>query len=164
MLSFISDEEGEIFQVKKSSHSKKVMKMLDKERRKKKSSSREVDGAVDIDATGPSLTARYGDSFGISHRSDRHNDNDRNSYGRSNASANELNAKNVNIDPSDPFYKNRSKNNTYSDSSIHTEIRTDDFVVRLLYTNFDFNFLQNKQTKNMCNQFRLEIEHKILFE
>ncbi|XP_059612366.1 PAX3- and PAX7-binding protein 1 isoform X2 [Phlebotomus argentipes] len=36
LLSFDDEEEGEeVFQVKKSSHSKKVMKMLDKERRKK---------------------------------------------------------------------------------------------------------------------------------
>ncbi|KAL5273599.1 PAXBP1 family protein [Megaselia abdita] len=35
LLSFDDDEEGEVFQVKKSSHSKKVSRMLDKERRKK---------------------------------------------------------------------------------------------------------------------------------
>lgn len=38
LLSFcddVDDEEGEVFQVKKSSHSKKVSRMLDKERRKK---------------------------------------------------------------------------------------------------------------------------------
>lgn len=32
---FVAEEEGEVFQVKKSSHSKKVSRMLDKERRKK---------------------------------------------------------------------------------------------------------------------------------
>ncbi|KAJ6635023.1 PAX3- and PAX7-binding protein 1 [Pseudolycoriella hygida] len=37
LLSFDDEEEGEVFQVKKSSHSKKVMKMMDKERKKKKS-------------------------------------------------------------------------------------------------------------------------------
>ncbi|XP_034485119.1 PAX3- and PAX7-binding protein 1 isoform X1 [Drosophila innubila] len=37
LLSFADDEDdGEVFQVRKSSHSKKVMRMLDKERRKKK--------------------------------------------------------------------------------------------------------------------------------
>lgn len=34
-ISFVVDE-GEVFQVRKSSHSKKIMKLLDKERRKKK--------------------------------------------------------------------------------------------------------------------------------
>lgn len=36
LLSFEMEEEGEMFQVKKSSHSKKVMKMFEKERQKKK--------------------------------------------------------------------------------------------------------------------------------
>ena len=36
LLSFETEEEGEVFQVKKSSHSKKVMKMFEKERQKKK--------------------------------------------------------------------------------------------------------------------------------
>lgn len=35
LLSFDADEEGEVFQVKKSSHSKKVLRMLEKEKRKK---------------------------------------------------------------------------------------------------------------------------------
>lgn len=35
MYVFIADE-GEVFQVKKSSYSKKIMRLLDKERRKKK--------------------------------------------------------------------------------------------------------------------------------
>lgn len=36
LLSFETEEEGEVFQVKKSSHSKKVLKMFEKERVKKK--------------------------------------------------------------------------------------------------------------------------------
>lgn len=35
LLSFDAEEEGEVFQVKKSSHSKKIMKMFEKEKRKK---------------------------------------------------------------------------------------------------------------------------------
>lgn len=35
LLSFETEEEGEIFQVKKSSHSKKLMRMYEKERKKK---------------------------------------------------------------------------------------------------------------------------------
>lgn len=36
LLSFETEEEGEVFQVKKSSHSKKIMRMFEKERQKKK--------------------------------------------------------------------------------------------------------------------------------
>lgn len=36
LLSFGDEDEGEVFQVKKSSYSKKIMRLLDKERRKKK--------------------------------------------------------------------------------------------------------------------------------
>lgn len=36
LLSFETEEEGEVFQVRKSSHSKKIMKMFEKERHKKK--------------------------------------------------------------------------------------------------------------------------------
>lgn len=35
LLSFDDEEEGEVFQVKKSSHSKKVLRMFEKEKRKK---------------------------------------------------------------------------------------------------------------------------------
>lgn len=35
LLSFDAEEEGEVFQVKKSSHSKKVLRMFEKEKRKK---------------------------------------------------------------------------------------------------------------------------------
>lgn len=38
LLSFETEEEGEVFQVKKSSHSKRMMRLNDKERHKKKSS------------------------------------------------------------------------------------------------------------------------------
>lgn len=38
LLSFETEEEGEVFQVKKSSHSKKIMRMFEKERQKKKES------------------------------------------------------------------------------------------------------------------------------
>lgn len=38
-----STDEGEVFQVKKSSHSKKIMKLLDKERRKKEKEKFEPD-------------------------------------------------------------------------------------------------------------------------
>ncbi|EFA04029.1 PAX3- and PAX7-binding protein 1 [Tribolium castaneum] len=43
LLSFETEEEGEVFQVKKSSHSKKVMKMFEKERQKKKETKPEKD-------------------------------------------------------------------------------------------------------------------------
>lgn len=40
LLSFETEEEGEVFQVKKSSHSKRMMRLNDKERHRKKSSSK----------------------------------------------------------------------------------------------------------------------------
>lgn len=38
LLSFETEEEGEVFQIKKSSHSKKIMRMFEKERQKRKES------------------------------------------------------------------------------------------------------------------------------
>ncbi len=94
---FLITEEGEIFQVKKSSHSKKVMKMMDKERKKKKSS--------------------HKDSHSTS-----------NAYNDNQSDSNQQSVRSVAIDSENSGKRNNSNNS----NSIQTEIRTDDFVVRLL--------------------------------
>lgn len=99
----ITDEEGEVFQVKKTSQSKKVMKMMDKERRKKKSG-RDKDEPT---------TARHGSESSRS----RHDGDDDDPYGESGTKGRG--------DKSDKY-----KRNDAGDGNKHTEIRTDDFVVR----------------------------------
>lgn len=94
VIKFCVSEEGEMFQVKKSSHSKKVMKMMDKERKKKK----------------------YKDSNSTSNAYNEHQ-SDSNQSVRSAA---------IDTDNSG------KRNNSHNSNSIQTEIRTDDFVVRLL--------------------------------
>lgn len=107
--------------MKKSSHSKKVMKMLDKERRKKKN--RDVGGS-----------ASFG---GVSSHSS--NGLSAEAYGRLPDDGNDdvvlqttsKNSSSVSHTDDNLDSKKRQKN-LNSNSSIHTEIRTDDFVVRLL--------------------------------
>lgn len=93
LISFV-EEEGDVFQVKKSSHSKKVMKMLDRERRKKK---KELESGQKTDKS---------------------------SNGTRNLSHSWVNPE------TDTIIKNEKSN------KIQTEIRTDEFVVRLLLFNF----------------------------
>lgn len=107
-----SPDEGETFQVKKSSHSKKVMKMMDRERRKKKSS-------------GHSPTRQPSSEY--SPGGHRH----------------------LPSPPPPPSFYSTSTTSSAVDqnsvkrilppdnsNSIQTEIRTDDFVVRLLLSIF----------------------------
>lgn len=88
---FYFPEDGETFQVKKSSHSKKVMKMLDKERKKKK------------------------------YRTEGFSEEEKQI------------TESINIDSNNKINKKGKNDNS---NSIQTEIRTDDFVVRLLLTIF----------------------------
>lgn len=110
------DDDGEVFQVKKSSHSKKVMRMMDKERRKKKH--RDHDSGAAADAQEP--------------RSNNNNNN--NGCGRQpserDAASSAACVKGVGNDDCADVKRQKSSNAT--NSSVHTEIRTDDFVVRLL--------------------------------
>ncbi|XP_055308358.1 PAX3- and PAX7-binding protein 1 [Sitodiplosis mosellana] len=103
LLSFGDEEdEAEVFQIKKSSQSKKVMKMLDKERRKKKSKEKDQSNAIVQDSSM--------------------------SEGKSNNGFNnETNPYDV-VCPAS-FGKNSSDQAKSSHVSKHTEIRTDDFVL-----------------------------------
>lgn len=107
-----AEDEGEVFQVKKTSQSKKVMKMLDKERRKKK-------------------------------KNESHGGNYQNKNGHDVDFTNEIDA---NAD-SDSLINKKKPKDANTDSSTHTEIRTDDFVVRILLYNFVL-YISN------CNLFR----------
>lgn len=52
----------------------------------------------------------------------------------------------------DLAYQKRSQSSQISNSSIHTEIRTDDFVVRLLFINFCLNYQIKNQTQKLHTQ------------
>ncbi|XP_052838858.1 uncharacterized protein LOC128254071 isoform X3 [Drosophila gunungcola] len=109
LLSFADeDDDGEVFQVRKSSHSKKVMRMLDKERRKKKREERaENSGHLG----GENGSTQHLESSGGP------------SSGPANSSSNPVNA---------GRYKSasdQSKSKKSDNHMIQTEIRTDDFVV-----------------------------------
>lgn len=132
-----AEDDGEVFQVRKSSHSKKVMRMLDKERRKKKREERaeitghsghfgyengsnmqqlESSSATSALALAPASGSGAAGSANLSSRYKC------TSIASDNASV-------------------QSKSKKCDNDMIQTEIRTDDFVVRLLL----FNFLQKKQ-------------------
>ncbi|XP_055387632.1 PAX3- and PAX7-binding protein 1 isoform X2 [Condylostylus longicornis] len=100
LLSFADDEDdGEVFQVKKSAHSKKVMRMLDKERRKKKCKS---------------------DNVNISNINGNNNFNGIEKNVSDTTRTSSLSASSKSIE---------SKYNTNSSDNVQTEIRTDDFVL-----------------------------------
>uniref|UniRef100_A0A182LXY5 Vitellogenin domain-containing protein n=1 Tax=Anopheles culicifacies TaxID=139723 RepID=A0A182LXY5_9DIPT len=111
LLSFDDEEEGEVFQVKKSSHSKKVMKTLDKERRRKRHLEK---------SNGTQTTAQSG--YGVD-------------QGKSNASRKQqyhTSSSPPSVtgpyghDNNDKIKREKCEN---SSSNIQTEIRTDDFVL-----------------------------------
>lgn len=93
-----------MFQVKKSSHSKKVMKMMDKERRKKKTKAPDQHSFQDRDTPVGSIGTQ------LASKAHSGNGTERSSSGIKSEAGDKTNK-----------------------SKIHTEIRTDDdFVVRLL--------------------------------
>ncbi|XP_030565677.1 PAX3- and PAX7-binding protein 1 isoform X1 [Drosophila novamexicana] len=104
LLSFADDEDdGEVFQVRKSSHSKKVMRMLDKERRKKKREER-------AEHTGLSGHPGYENGSTIQHLES------------SSATAS-------GAGPANLSSRVQSKSKKCDNDMIQTEIRTDDFVL-----------------------------------
>lgn len=127
-----AEEGGEVFQVKKSSYSKKVMKMLDKERKKKKYKDSEIPSthetsnenendnndrrasSIKHDSQTLSGSSRYAYSDGSESRH-HHSDNHFN-----------------NLQENDTNNKFNKRNKSENSNSIQTEIRTADFVVRLL--------------------------------
>lgn len=112
----LTEEEGEVFQVKKSSHSKKVMRMMDKERRKKK----HRDHDDDTHTLDP---RREWDP--------RSNNNGAGRYS-SERDGSTSSASKVKGVGNDDYVDKRQKSSNAPISGNHTEIRTDDFVVRLL--------------------------------
>lgn len=127
---FLSEEdESEMFQVKKTSHSKKVMKMMDKERRKKKAQS-----------SSSSLSRGNSNERNIDQYNDQPNrteDNDhRNSHTNRSSVSYDKDVIDTNTRTDDKHDSINKKRNKNSNSSIQTEIRTDDFVVRLLLSIF----------------------------
>jgi len=114
----LAEDDGEVFQVRKSSHSKKVMRMLDKERRKKKREERAENSGH---PGGENGSTQHLESSGGP------------SSGPANSNSNSANA---------GRYKSasdQSKSKKSDNHMIQTEIRTDDFVVRLLLFNFFYH-------------------------
>lgn len=125
-----------MFQCKKSSQSKKLVK----ERRKKKHREKE------------SANTDYGPTTSDSHgKSSNGFNNKTNAYDvvKRATSYDEATSK-MDDGNDDLTNKKRSKSSQISNSSIHTEIRTDDFVVRLLFINL-FCKLKKMQTKHKSN-------------
>lgn len=121
-----------MFQVKKSSQSKKVMKMLDKERRKKKRSE-VTTSATTTGATATQLSSSDHYGNGSSSTSHYRDDVDSQSDQSKDVGQTTVHKSAVpNVAADDLANKKRPKNMN-SNSSVHTEIRTDDFVVRLLF-------------------------------
>ncbi|KAH8346901.1 hypothetical protein KR059_002008 [Drosophila kikkawai] len=111
LLSFADDEDdGEVFQVRKSSHSKKVMRMLDKERRKKKREERAENS--------------LGHLLGGENGSTQHLES---SSGASSGSAQAPNSSAAGRCRNTASDQSKSKKS--DNHMIQTEIRTDDFVL-----------------------------------
>ncbi|KAH8362244.1 hypothetical protein KR200_003504 [Drosophila serrata] len=111
LLSFADDEDdGEVFQVRKSSHSKKVMRMLDKERRKKKREERAENS--------------LGHLLGGENGSTQHLES---SGGASSGSAQTPNSSAAGRFRNTASDQSKSKKS--DNHMIQTEIRTDDFVL-----------------------------------
>uniref|UniRef100_A0A182Q932 GCF C-terminal domain-containing protein n=1 Tax=Anopheles farauti TaxID=69004 RepID=A0A182Q932_9DIPT len=106
LLSFDDEEEGEVFQVKKSSHSKKVMKTLDKERRRKRHM--EKSNGTTASSTGAPFESGKTNSS------------------RKQAASPPSTAGSYETDSNDKIKREKCEN---SSSNIQTEIRTDDFVL-----------------------------------
>lgn len=147
-----SEEEEEVFQVKKSSHSKKVMRMMDKERRKKKSHQRASSNEPSHGESNQNTSSKSNNGF----------NSKSNAYDVAQATSNET-ASRKGVGNNDYAIEKRQKS---INSNIHTEIRTEDFVVRLLLhrfihtlcyltriCNFEFNY---NYTKTIFKKIQIE--------
>lgn len=126
------DDDGEVFQVRKSSHSKKVMRMMDKERRRKKKEERSAE-------SGSGHHSQTYDNSSLNTSTNRENgsrlNNDSHNLGSSASQTASSSSEHI-------------KKSNKSDS-IQTEIRTDDFVVRLLLSFFTYHYTKKNQTKDI---------------
>lgn len=117
----LTEDDGEVFQVRKSSHSKKVMRMLDKERRKKKREER-------VDHTG------HSGHIGFENGSTPQHLESSSAIASGAGTAISSRFKSSSIANDNESVQSKSKK--CDNDMIQTEIRTDDFVVRLLLFNF----------------------------
>lgn len=134
-----AEEDGEVFQVKKSSHSKKVMKMLDKERRRKKH--REHESASSIGTTSSAIAVGH-ETGASSATSDGGWPKTNNGFNNNKTNAcdvvratsyDDATSKLLDDGTDDLTKQKRFKSSQISNSSIAI---TDDLVVRLLFINF----------------------------
>ncbi|XP_030245852.1 uncharacterized protein LOC108651045 isoform X3 [Drosophila navojoa] len=130
LLSFADDEDdGEVFQVRKSSHSKKVMRMLDKERRKKKREER-------AEITGHSGHFGYENGGNTQHLESSSATSDLASVSSSASGSGAAGSANLSsrykcTSIASDNASVQSKSKKCDNDMIQTEIRTDDFVVSL---------------------------------
>ncbi|XP_023306542.2 PAX3- and PAX7-binding protein 1 isoform X1 [Lucilia cuprina] len=123
LLSFADEEEdAEVFQVRKSSHSKKVMRMLDKERRRKKKEERYSDNisssSISNNTTATATNSQHTVSTHHSNLSNREREN-----GSRNNNSHSLGSSSTSTTSSTEHSKSNKSD------KIQTEIRTDDFVL-----------------------------------
>uniref|UniRef100_A0A0A1X669 Uncharacterized protein n=1 Tax=Zeugodacus cucurbitae TaxID=28588 RepID=A0A0A1X669_ZEUCU len=146
LLSFADDEEDtEVFQVRKSSNSKKIMRMLDRERRRKRKEERHntqstVDGEYSGGGDGGVSIGRQRERQSYEHyengKSTNGSSNNSHNLGSTTTSSNKYkgttalatSGKSLGTASATAVEQCKSKKS----DSIQTEIRTDDFVVRLL--------------------------------
>ncbi|XP_062122048.1 PAX3- and PAX7-binding protein 1 isoform X1 [Drosophila sulfurigaster albostrigata] len=123
LLSFADDEDdGEVFQVRKSSHSKKVMRMLDKERRKKKREERAEHSGHSGGVMG------YENGSTTTTQQQQHLETSSGTVTSGVGTANSSRYKSASSTASDnPNVQSKSKK--CDNDMIQTEIRTDDFVL-----------------------------------
>ncbi|TDG39651.1 hypothetical protein AWZ03_013924 [Drosophila navojoa] len=128
LLSFADDEDdGEVFQVRKSSHSKKVMRMLDKERRKKKREER-------AEITGHSGHFGYENGGNTQHLESSSATSDLASVSSSASGSGAAGSANLSsrykcTSIASDNASVQSKSKKCDNDMIQTEIRTDDFVL-----------------------------------
>uniref|UniRef100_A0A034W8J6 Uncharacterized protein n=1 Tax=Bactrocera dorsalis TaxID=27457 RepID=A0A034W8J6_BACDO len=146
LLSFADDEEDtEVFQVRKSSNSKKIMRMLDRERRRKRKEERHnTQSSVDVGnsdcADGVASIGRQRERQSYERSENGKSTNGSSNYshnlGSTTTSSNKYkgttalasSGKSLGTASASAVEQCKSKKS----DSIQTEIRTDDFVVRLL--------------------------------
>lgn len=139
---FISAEEGEIFQVKKSSHSRKVMKQLDRERKKRKTKPA-AEGSADGQSSsygGSGDVGGSGSSGGRGVSSERSSS----SYATLSSSSGRQTTTTITAGQ-----KHRQSNLSFSQCSNPTEVHTDDLVVRLLLSHFTKKTKKQKKKQNL---------------
>lgn len=139
-IDVLAEDEGEVFQVRKSYHSKRVMRMMDKERRRKRKEGHRDAGKADA------AMASRSDSSQLSSMAANHGDGDGDGDGDGGGGIGSVQKI---IDGERTFSNSHNLGASSSEhrkviksDNIQTEIRTDDFVVRLLLSSlYQFQFL-----------------------